>query len=157
MKPALEDIFPLYKDRLFATALHVCGNPDDACDIVQETFATYLTIGKEFQSEEHVRAWLFRVCINKAKNTALSFWNRNTGALEAYMEGLTFEEEEDRDLFWQVMALPGKYRTVIHLHYYEDYSVDEIAKILGITPGNVKVRLNRGRNKLRDLLGGEKS
>ena len=50
------------------------------------------------------------------------------------------------------MALPEKYRLVIHLFYYEDYSVREIADILRITPDNVKTRLSRGRASLRSTL-----
>ena len=68
------------------------------------------------------------------------------------MEQLSFETEEDSGLFQAVMALPAKYRVAIHLFYYEDYSVGEIADILHITPGNVKTRLSRGRAALRGAL-----
>ena len=66
------------------------------------------------------------------------------------METLVFESEETATLFEEVMKLPDKYRVVIHLFYYEEYSVAEIADILGISQNNVKVRLNRARNKLRE-------
>jgi RNA polymerase sigma-70 factor (ECF subfamily) len=72
--------------------------------------------------------------------------------LEDYIETLTFESEESSEIFEAVMKLPEKYRIVIHLFYYEDYSVNEIADILKITPGNVKVRLSRGRMSLRNTL-----
>ena len=68
------------------------------------------------------------------------------------METLIFESEESSELFETVMKLPKKYRIVIHLFYYEDYSVNEIADILKVTPSNVKVRLSRGRMSLRDTL-----
>ena len=68
------------------------------------------------------------------------------------METLAFESEEASDLFEAVMNLPEKYRIVIHLYYYEDYSVKEIAEILEVTPNNVKVRLSRGRQFLRSTL-----
>jgi RNA polymerase sigma-70 factor (ECF subfamily) len=73
-------------------------------------------------------------------------------SLEDYVETLTFETPESRELFEEVMKLPEKYRVVIHLFYYEDYSVKEIAKILRTTESSVKVRLSRGRAKLKDAL-----
>ena len=68
------------------------------------------------------------------------------------METLVFDSEESSVLFEAVMALPETYRIVIHLFYYEDYTVNEIADILRITPGNVKTRLSRGRASLRSAL-----
>ena len=73
-------------------------------------------------------------------------------SLEEYMETLTFETPESEELFETVMRLPEKYRIVIHLFYYEDYSVHEIADILKISESNVKVRLSRGRALLKAKL-----
>lgn len=72
--------------------------------------------------------------------------------LEDYMETLSFETPESENLFETVMKLPEKYRIVIHLFYYEDYSVQEIANIMQITQSNVKVRLSRGRQLLKECL-----
>lgn len=68
------------------------------------------------------------------------------------METLEFDSGESREIFREVMSLPETYRLVIHLYYYEDYSVAEIGKILGLTESNVKVRLSRGRQLLRKAL-----
>ena len=68
------------------------------------------------------------------------------------METLSFETPESENLFETDMKLPEKYRIVIHLFYYEDYSVQEIASILQITQSNVKVRLSRGRQLLKESL-----
>ena len=93
-----------------------------------------------------------RVAINKAKNVNTTFWRRNKQPLEDYIETLTFETKSDGDLFETVMGLPQKYRIVIHLFYYEEYSVQEIAKVLKLSESNVKVRLSRGRKLLKDAL-----
>lgn len=90
--------------------------------------------------------------INKAKNVTMSFWRRRGVPLEDYAETLAFPSPEAGDLFEKVMKLPEKYRIVIHLFYYEDYSVREIAGILRITEANVKVRLSRGRRLLKEAL-----
>lgn len=68
------------------------------------------------------------------------------------METLVFEAPEDKSLFEAVMSLPAKYRTVIHLFYYEDYSVARIAEILHTRAGTVKSQLNRGRQLLKTKL-----
>ena len=141
-----------YRDRLFAAAFQVCGNAADAEDAAQEALLRYHTSEKQFESEQHIRAWLLRVAINCAKNVSRSFWRRNIVPLEEYMDSLEFDSGQSREIFREVMNLPEKYRIVIHLYYYEDYSVAEIGKILGLTESNVKVRLSRGRQLLKKAL-----
>ena len=150
MKPPLQDLVEAYGPNLYTIAFNVCRNSHDAEDVVQDTFLAYLTLKKEFESREHIRAWLIRVAINKAKNKTRTFWHQNTVALEDYMAEAPAAESSD--LLEAVMQLPEKYRIVIHLFYYEDYSVKEISEILRLTPGNVKVRLTRGREALRNTL-----
>ena len=141
-----------YKDNLFAAAFSICKNAADADDVVQETFLQYYTTDKQFETEQHIRAWLIRVAINKAKNIKASFWKQKNVSMENYIDTLTFETTEDCTLFETVMKLPEKYRIMIHLFYYEDYSIREIASILKISEGNVKVRLTRGRKLLKKII-----
>ncbi len=152
MKLPVEILIEKYKNNIYAVAFNICKNKYDAEDVVQDTFIQYLSHKKDFQSEQHIRAWIIRVAINKAKNKNNLFFRRNSLPLEDYMETLTFESDESHELFEAVMKLPEKYRIVIHLFYYEDYSVQEIADILKITQSNVKVRLSRGRLSLRKTL-----
>ena len=152
MKLPVEVMIEKYKNNMYAVAFNICKNKYDAEDVVQDTFIQYLSHKKDFQSEQHIRAWIIRVAINKAKNKNNLFFRRNSLPLEDYMETLTFESDESHELFEAVMKLPEKYRIVIHLFYYEDYSVQEIADILKITQTNVKVRLSRGRLSLRKTL-----
>ena len=142
MRQTIQELVERYQNSLYAVAFNVCKNQQDAEDAVQDTFIQYYNSKKEFESEQHIRAWLIRVAINKAKNMNLSFWRKNKTSLEDYME----------HLFETVMGLPEKYRIVIHLFYYEDYSVREIGEILKISESNVKVRLSRGRMLLRETL-----
>lgn len=152
MKPSVEILVEKYRSNLYAVAFNMCKNAQDAEDVVQDTFIQYLSHKKDFESEQHIRAWLIRVAINKAKNKNNTFFRRNSLPLENYIQTLTFETEEASELFETVMNLPEKYRIAIHLFYYEDYSVNEIANILKVTPSNVKVRLSRGRMSLRNTL-----
>ena len=152
MKQTVEELAGRYRDNLFAAAFNVCKNAADADDIVQETFLQYYVAKKEFDSEQHIRAWLLRVAINKAKNVNHTFWRQHKVPLEDYMETLVFETPQDETLFETVMKLPEKYRIVIHLYYYEEYSVAEIAEVLKLSQSNVKVRLSRGRKVLKETL-----
>lgn len=152
MRRPVEELAEKYRDSVFRAALSVSRNPEDAKDVVQDTFIQYMSSSRQFDSEEHIRAWLLRVAINKSKNVMASFWNRKRGALEDYMENTQFQEPEDRSLVEAVFSLPEKYRVVIHLYYYEDYPVREIAGILHISEGTVKSRLSRGRASLKKIL-----
>lgn len=152
MREPVQKLVERYQQNLYAAAFNVCKNQMDAEDIVQEAFLQYYTSKKEFDDEQHIRAWLIRVVINKAKNCNLTFWRRNKCPLDDYIETLVFETPASKELFEEVMKLPEKYRIVIHLFYYEDYSVREIADILKLSESNAKVRLTRGRTLLRNVL-----
>lgn len=152
MREEITLLIEKYQDNLFAAAFSICRNADDANDIVQETFLQYYTTDKQFESEQHIKAWLIRVAINKAKNINLSFWKRKSVSMEDYANTLAFETPEDGALFEEVMRLPEKYRIVLHLFYYEDYTVREIADVLKVSEANVKVRLTRGRALLKKTL-----
>lgn len=140
MKTETTVIMNKYKNSIFSIAFNICGNPTDADDVVQDVFIQYHITDKQFESEQHIRAWLIRVAINKAKNTKLSFWHKKTVPLEDYMETLTFPSPDSRELFETVMKLPAKYRIVLHLFYYEDFSIKEISELLHISESNSKVR-----------------
>lgn len=152
MRIPVQNLIEQYQDNLYAIAFNVCKNQEDAQDVVQDAFLQYYTCKKEFENEQHIRAWLIRIVINKAKNMNRTFWRRNKLSLEDYMETLTFETPESETLFETVMGLPEKYRIIIHLFYYEDYSVHEIADILNISESNVKIRLMRARALLKEVL-----
>lgn len=149
---SIQELIERYRNNLFAVAFNVCGNAEDAEDVVQDTFLQLYKSKKDFESEQYIRAWLIRVAINKAKNINRTFWRRNKLSLDNYIETLTFETPESENLFETVMKLPEKYRIVIHLFYYEDYNIREIADILKISESNVKVRLSRARTLLKNSL-----
>ncbi len=152
MRLSVDDVFQKYGDRIFTAAFSVCRSRADADDVVQDTLIRYYSLNKDFESEPHLKAWLLRVAINRAKDVAASFWRRSTVEWESYMDQLVFEAPADSRLFEAVMGLPEKYRTVIHLFYYEGYAVEEIAGILRCPKGTVKSQLNRGRKLLKNML-----
>ena len=130
MRLSVDETFQKYGDRIFSAAFSVCRNRADADDVVQDTLLRYYSLSKDYASEAHLKAWLIRVAVNRAKDITSSFWRKHQVEWEDYMNELAFEEPEDGRLFEAVMRLPEKYRTVIHLFYYEDSAVEEIAGIL---------------------------
>lgn len=155
MRLPVEQAFKTYADRVFAAAFSVCRNRADADDVTQDVFVKYQTAGQDYADGDHLRAWLLRVAINRAKDLKASFGYRNTVPFEDYMEELEFPEPADGDVFRAVMELPDKYRVPIHLFYYEDYPVKEIASMLRLSEGTVKSQLNRGRKLLKSKLSEE--
>lgn len=152
MRLSADEAFRRYGDRVFSAAFSVCQNREDADDVVQDTFIKYYTRNEDYIDDSHLKAWLLRVAINRAKDITGAFWRRNRVSWEEYMEQLEFVQPEDKSLFQAVMELPEKYRLVIHLFYYEEYSIAEIAALLRSTQGTVKARLSRGRTLLKSML-----
>ena len=152
MKPSTESVFRTYGDRLFSIAYAVCQNREDAEDAVQDTLIRYSGGKKEFESEEHIKAWLIRVVINRAKDIRASFWRRKRADWQETMSALSFEDPADSRLFEAVMGLDEKYRIVVQLFYYEDYGIAEIAGILKCPSGTIKSRLSRARALLKQTL-----
>ena len=148
------EICTKYGDRLYAAAFNITRQRQDAEDAVQEALLRLFRSDKEFESEEHIKAWLIRVTINIAKSTCTSFWHRNRVPYEDYMDEIPFEDESDRDLMEAVLSLPDKYRIIVHLYYYEGYKTREIADTLKLSENTVKTRLLQSRKLLKTKLEG---
>jgi RNA polymerase sigma-70 factor (ECF subfamily) len=141
-----------YELSVFRAAYYICKNRQDAEDVCQDTFLAYFDTDRDFESPEHIRAWLLRTAINKAKNVCRAFWRRNRESLDDHAELTAGEDPEGSGLLDAVLRLPVRCRTVMHLFYYEDYSVKETAELLGISENTVKSQLNRGRRLLKEML-----
>lgn len=105
----------------------------------------------EFQSEEHKKAWLIRVTINCSKTILNSSFIKHRTELD---ENLSFETPERHDIYYAVLKLPIKYKTVVHLYYYENYSIKEISNILRTNENTIKSRLARARKQLEIAIKG---
>ena len=149
MRRDIYEVTEKYASNIYKAAFSIVRDHFDAEDVLQETLISYLHEKKEFDSDEHIKAWLLKTAINKAKNIRLSFWKRNRVSLEEYMESIPFTETRDRNLFTALMKLPASNRIILHLFYYEGYSIKEISSILHISEGTVKSRMARGKEKLR--------
>ena len=144
-------IYERYGPALYRFCLLQLKNPADAEDALQEVFLKRLYRAPEFETSEHERRWLFRVALNQCRDEL-----RRSRRTEVPLEtaALMAMPQEERELVNRVAALPEKLRTVIHLHYYEGYTVEELAKLLGVSVSAVKMRLMRGREALRREMEG---
>jgi len=140
-----------YIDTVFRVALNYLKNRADAEDICQDVFLKLLQQKKPFDSEEHLRNWLIRVTINACKNVLRSPWHRRE-SLDDHVPVLEFTKDGRGELYYAVMELPVHYRVPLYLYYYEGYSTQEIASILGMPKNTVCTRLNRARQLLRKEL-----
>lgn len=130
-----------YAGMLYRLAYARTGSRADAEDVMQEVFVRLLRARPEFRDEEHAKAWLLRVGARCAADVLRAPWRRREGPLD---DGLPAPEP--------VLALPAQYRMAVHLYYYEELSVAEIAAVLGKSEGAVKSRLFRARALLRRYL-----
>lgn len=151
-KFAPPEVFERYSDMVYRLAFARVKNKYDADDILQEVFLRYLRKSSPPESEEHLKALLIRITINCSKSMLTSARFKRTAALD---EALS-TEMPDFDTLDAVLKLPLKYRTVVHLHYYCGYSVEEISSIISAKPSTVKSQLFRAREKLQKTLEGVK-
>ena len=145
----VEDVVKAYSSMVYRLAFSYTRNKADADDIFQEVFLRYIRKKPQFETEEHRKAWVIRVTVNCCKKMNISIWKNKILPLE---DNLTFESEEENSLHYELMELPVKYRTVIHLFYYENYSAEEIGNILNQKPSAVRMILTRARRKLKEIL-----
>ena len=150
---ALESVVRCYADMVYRLALAQTRSPADADDIFQDVFLRYAEKSPDFQSEEHRKAWLLRVTVNCCRSHFRSPWFRRTASLDEAAHAASTASQTD-PVDEAVASLPAKYRTVVHLHYFEDLSTEEIAAATGQRASTVRSQLTRARAMLRDMLKG---
>ena len=149
----LEELVTKYENTLFRAALAILGDVHEAEDAVQETFLRYLEKRPEFRDAGHEKAWLLKVTANRCKSILRT--RKRHPAVEL-LDIYPARSGESRELVEAILALPANQRSAVHLHYYEGYSTDEIAAILGQRPGTVRSHLSRARESLRRYLSDDK-
>ena len=138
-----------FQTTVFRLAYSYVKNRADAEDITQEVFLKLYNSSESFSADGNAKAWLICVTANITKNHLASAWIKRKIALT---EDIPLKSEKDCELLDMLNSLNVNYRTVIYLHYYEGYSVAEIADMLKLSESNVKARLKRGRDKLKSIL-----
>lgn len=149
----LKQSIETYSDTIKRICFLYLKNESDTEDVFQDVFLKYALFSGVFNSPEHEKAWLIRVTINRCKDVLKNFYRRNIVSIN-HLENIIGDEFESySELLETVLSLPEKYKVVIYLFYYENYSVHEISKILHKNENTIYTNLSRGREKLKKLLG----
>lgn len=150
---SFDQVVHRYAHHVSSACLMRLQNYADAEDCFQNTFLKLYRKSPDFKNENHLKAWLLRVAINECKNLIRD--NRKHLSLDTALQLPAPSAENDADLSWALMKLDPEYREVIYLYYVEQMKVKEIARILGKNPNTVKSTLHRGREKLKQIYGGD--
>ena len=148
----IEQLVQQHDNTVYRLAYAQMRSRHDAADIFQEVFLRVAQHRPVFDSDEHAKAWLLRVTLNCLKSHWRAAWRQHDVPLD---ERIPFPAPEERTLDDALRQLTPKYRVTVHLHYYEGYSTEEIARMTAEKPSTIRTRLTRARAKLRDLLKGE--
>lgn len=152
---SVREIINRYSDMVYRLAYARTGSRADADDVYQEVFFRYFRTKPQIDSEEHLKAWLIRTTIHASVNLLRSAWRRHVLPMPDHFDApaaLSTEDERLTALHTALRRLPEKQRIVIHLYYYEDYSTEEIADLIGEKASTVRSRLTRGREKIKSLM-----
>ena len=142
-----------YYEDVKRVAFAGCRDMYDAEDIAQTVFMKLLSTSEIFEDDENLKMWLIRVAVNEYKSLWRSPWKSKVDFyIPEEKPGKKDRNEEKYLVLEAVLKLKQKYREVIHLFYYEDYSAKEIGELLGISESTVFKRLQRGRDRLREQI-----
>jgi RNA polymerase sigma-70 factor (ECF subfamily) len=149
-----EEITEIYNrniDSVYRVCFMYMKNKSDTEDMIQNTFLKLASHDEKFISHEHEAAWLMRVAINSCKSSLRSFWNRrvNLDEWETQVQSSFTTIPEPDETLSRVMKLKESLKTALYLHYYEDYSTSEIAKMMNKPEATVRGYLHRGRKALK--------
>ena len=154
----IESIMNEYGDSLLRMCTLYVKDRYLAEDIVQDTFIKVYQKYHTFNNYSQEKTWIMSIAINTCKNYMRGSWlsKVKTGVFLESTSLINIEEdvlqaEEEKDLLEKVMQLKVKYREVILLYYYQEVGVKDIAEILNIKEGTVRVRLQRARQQLGGL------
>lgn len=148
----IREVVTKYSDMLYKICIVILCNEQDVQDAIQETFCRYLEKKPGFRDEEHEKAWLIRVATNICRDMIRFRIRHPQISIDELENSLAVPEQ--KETLRELLELPVKQKTVIYLHYVEGYRIKEIANILKITEGAVKMRLRRGKEQMQSILEG---
>ena len=144
-----------YSDTVRRLCMVHLKNEADTEDIFQTVFLKYVLRSAPFESEEHERAWLIRVTINACRDLLRSFFRSHSVSMDELAHLPADLPGDHREVLEAVLSLPEKYRQVVYLHYYEQYTAPQIGRLLGKNVNTIYTLLTRARQMLREKLGGD--
>lgn len=147
-----EQIVDEYSDMVTRICIVKLKNYTNAQDCYQNVFVKLYKKNPCFENREHLKRWLIKVTVRECINFSRQFWYKKVVCVD---EIIARANEEEKGVMEEVLNLPDKYRDVVYLHYYEGYKISELSAMLNRKEGTIKAQLSRGRDLLRNVLGGE--
>lgn len=149
----ISELVEQYGDMVLRLSYTYLKNKADAEDVVQDVFLKIMEKHPDFNDKAHEKSWIMKVTVNTCKNKLNLFWNRNKRSMDEVAETAVCDTYDiDSNVLKAVMSLPDKYRIVVYMYYYEEYSTPDIAKIIGKSEATVRSLLHRARNRLKEML-----
>lgn len=154
-KDYIDKIVDKYSDLVYKLAFARTRQEYYAEEVYQEVFLRYIKAKPEFNDENHEKAWFIKVTIN-CSNSFFQLINKfKYEEIKDDIKSETEDNSENVDLKFYLDKLPLKYRTVIHLFYYEDMKSKDIAIYLDKKESTIRMQLKRGREMIKELLKGD--
>lgn len=148
----MTDIYNRYVDTIYRISLMMLKNIPEAEDATQTVFIKLMTSDYQFESEEHMKAWLIVTVQNTCKDLLKGWWHSKRVDSESILEQSYFQDTYKGDVWNKITGLEKKYRLPIYLYYYEGYETSEIAKMLNVNHATVRTRLRTAKKKLKLLI-----
>ncbi|MBQ3080092.1 MAG: sigma-70 family RNA polymerase sigma factor [Clostridia bacterium] len=165
---AFELLMEKHEAKMYAVALRMCANRDDAQDCLQDAMLRIYKSLKSFKGQSSFSTWAYRITMNTCLDDLRRKKVRKAQSLDAMLElGWTPSDENDtperhsdnaemrRSISRAIQMLPDEMRSAVVLRDIQGFSYDEIAEILSTNVGTVKSRISRGREKLREILSSQ--
>ena len=146
----LQEIYERQVSRIYRIARLYLKNVADAEDAVQAVFLKYIEKEIQFRNLEHEKAWFIVTTRNYCKDVLKNFWKKEVDYKDIPEQ--QDKEANESQILQYVMTLPAKYREIIYMYYYEEYSVREISEILKRKESTIQTQLATARKQLRQLL-----
>jgi RNA polymerase sigma factor (sigma-70 family) len=146
-----EEMAALYRrhvSMVYQICLMLLKNVPDAEDATQNVFRKVMEQDKPFRDPEHEKAWLIVTARNECRDQLKHWWRRNRESETALLH-VSSRQPEDNGLKELIWELPEQDRLVLYLYYYQGYTAQEIAELLGKNPSTVRTWLVRARKKLK--------
>ncbi len=151
-------IYDKYVDIIYRICFMLLKSEAEAEDVVQNVFIKLINTDKEFESDEHIKAWLILCAKNESKNLIKHWWRSKKVSLDSVSDTPCEDEYNNDETLKLVLSLPDRFKLPVYLYYYEGYSTDEISKMLKINPSTVRGQLKTAREKLKLMIkGGEQN
>ena len=149
----LTQIMDLYGDMVFHLCCLHLDHRQDAMDVFQNVFLSLYQSKKQFHDEEHIKAWLISTTLHACIDERRKFWKRHVIALDEMLYPV--KEPSQKEVLMYLMKLAAHEKTVLYLSYYQGYQIKEIAGLLHRKENTVKSWMKRGKQHLREMMGGD--